>query len=207
MHDHGKKPTAPDRKQPSGKQPRRVSAAYLERAALHYLERFAATTASLRRVLMRKVALSAHAHGTDPEEGRRWVDDLIARYERSGLLNDRQYAEAKVSSLQRRGGSTRQIRQKLAAKGVAGELIEGALNELAQDIDGDPDDAAALAYARRRRLGPFRPPEARAERRDRDLAALARAGFSLATARRVIDGGDGGGAWDGDGGWDEDQGQ
>src|SRR3546814_7265925 len=48
-----------------------------------------------------------------------------------------------------------------------------SLDELA----AEPELAAAIAYARRRRLGPFRTPDARADRRDKDLAALARAGF------------------------------
>ncbi|MHA1114431.1 MAG: regulatory protein RecX, partial [Alphaproteobacteria bacterium] len=49
------------------------------------------------------------------------------------------------------------------------------------------DLAAAIAYARRRRLGPWRVAAARAERRERDLAALARAGFNYDLARRVVD--------------------
>jgi regulatory protein len=48
--------------------------------------------------------------------------------------------------------------------------------------------AAAAAYARRRRLGPFRRvPEERAERRQKDLAALARRGFGYGVAKQVID--------------------
>ena len=47
------------------KPPRKVSPAYLERAALAYLERFAASAESLRRVLLRKVERSARAHDTD----------------------------------------------------------------------------------------------------------------------------------------------
>ena len=57
---------------PARKPPRRVTAQYLENAALHYLQRFASSSASLRRVLMRKVDRSAQAHGTDPAEGARW---------------------------------------------------------------------------------------------------------------------------------------
>ena len=38
----------------------------------------------------------------------------------------------------------------------------------------------------RRRLGPFRAAPERQERRERDLAALARAGFGYDVARRVI---------------------
>ena len=51
----------------------------------------------------------------------------------------------------------------------------------------DPDLAAGLAFARRRRLGPFRPAAERPARRLKDLAALARQGFDVELARRVID--------------------
>ena len=46
---------------------------------------------------------------------------------------------------------------------------------------------AAVNLARRRRLGPFRRAEERAAFRGKDLAAFARAGFSYATAKRVLD--------------------
>ncbi|MDE1149100.1 MAG: RecX family transcriptional regulator [Azospirillaceae bacterium] len=169
------------------KEPRRVSAAYLERAALHYLERFAASTASLRRVLMRKVEMSAAAHGTDREQAAQWVEALITRYQQSGLLNDQVYAEGRVASLHRRGGSTRAIRQKMAAKGVDADLVTAALGSLDDEGNGETDIKAAHAYARRRRLGPFRLAEEREAKRDKDLAALARAGFDRQTATRVID--------------------
>jgi regulatory protein len=45
----------------------------------------------------------------------------------------------------------------------------------------------ARAYAKRRRLGIHRRPDTRALHRDRDLGALARAGFSYDLARRVVD--------------------
>ncbi|WP_114395194.1 regulatory protein RecX [Oleisolibacter albus] len=174
------------------KSARLVTPDYLERAALHYLERFASSSANLRRVLLGKVQRSAQQHGTDPAEGTRWVDALIERYQRSGLLNDALYAEAKATGLQRRGGSTRRIRQTLMAKGVDEAHVEVALGALEGMDAGTADLRAALAYARRRRLGPFRADrdgtgEERTARRDKDVAALARAGFDLDTARRVID--------------------
>ncbi|HYC03278.1 MAG TPA: RecX family transcriptional regulator [Azospirillaceae bacterium] len=178
----------PDRRPAQGrKQPRRVTADYLERAALHYLERFASSSANLRKVLMRKVDLSARAHGTDREEGAAWVDALVKRYVDSGLLNDRLYADAKATGLQRRGGSTRMIRQKLSAKGLEEADIDEALSGLEGAEEGTADIKAALAYARRRRLGPYRLPEDREARRDKDMAALARAGFDMRTARRVVE--------------------
>lgn len=166
--------------------PRRVTPDYLERSALHYLERFATSSANLRRVLMGKVERSARAHGTDREEAAGWVEALIGRFLRSGLLDDRLYAEAKAASLYRRGTSTRRIREKLAARGIGRDEAEVALAAVDAEAGGDPDLAAATAYARRRRIGPYRR-EGREENRDRDMAALARSGFSYEVARRVVD--------------------
>ena len=170
------------------KPPRRITAARLDNIALHYLERFAASAESLRRVLCRRVERAARALDEDPAEGLAWVEALIARYQAAGLLDDRQFAAAKTRSLHRRGASTRLIRQSLSQKGVDGDTIDGALAELVEEIDGDTDLAAARSYARRRRLGPWRLSEVRAEHRDKDLAALGRAGFSWAVARAVVDG-------------------
>lgn len=165
--------------------PKPATAQHLENAALHYLERFASSSGNLRRLLMRRVARSAEAHGTDVREGERVVDDLVARYLRAGLLDDRDYAAHQAASLRRRGGSRHAIRGKLALKRVASALVDETLDAL--DLgQGDGELAAACALVRRRRLGPFRPETARILHRQKDLAVLARAGFSLALARRVL---------------------
>ena len=49
------------------------------------------------------------------------------------------------------------------------------------------DFAAAVALAKRRRLGPFNMRGDRDARREKDMAALARAGFGVGVAARVID--------------------
>jgi len=162
--------------------PKPATAAHLEAAALHYLERFASSSGNLRRVLLRKVARSARAHGTDPAAGERIIDDIIARYLRAGLLDDRAYAAQKAASLRRRGGSRHAIRGKLALKGVASELIDETL----AGESHESELAAACALVRRRRLGPLRAAGERAAFRRKDLAALARAGFGLDVARRVL---------------------
>ena len=162
--------------------PRPVTMAYLERAALAYLERFASSSENLRRVLRRKVERRCRQRGEPSEPFLALVDEVVARSMRSGLLDDRRFAEGRVASLRRRGGSARLIAAKLAAKGVERTLIADALA-------GEPEDelAAAHALARRRKLGPYRPGD-RAPYRDKDLAALARAGFRFDVARAVVDG-------------------
>ncbi len=176
----------PDARKTRRRGPRKVSERYLRNAALYYLQRYASSAANLERVLMRKVTRSAEAHGTSVEEGRTWVATLIAEFQRLGLLNDGAYAEARARTLHRRGASTRLVRARLAETGVGSEDIDHALAALAGELDA-PELAAALNYARRRRLGPYRPAAERAAKRERDLAALGRQGFPLDLALRIVD--------------------
>ncbi len=169
-----------------GRGPREATAKYLRNSARNYLDRYATSSAHLRRLLLDKVARSARAHGTDPQAGAVAVDALIAEFLGAGLLDDARYAEDRALILFRRGASARAIRGALLAKGVASELIEPALERLGAEA-AEPELAAALAYARRRRLGPYRSPQARAAMREKDLAALGRRGFGYDLARRVIE--------------------
>lgn len=166
--------------------PRAVTPESLDKAALGYLERYASSAANLRRVLMRRVERAARAGACDRGEGARMVDGLVERYRARGLLDDRTYAEGRVATLHRRGRSQARIAATLAAKGVAREEIVRTLAAFAAATP-EADLAAALALARRRRLGPYRVVERRARFRQRDLAALVRAGFSLEIARRIVD--------------------
>lgn len=157
----------------------------LEQAALAYLERYASSAENLRRVLMRRVERAVRAEAATREEGRARVDAVIAKLEDKRLLDDRQYAEARARSLSRQGRSKARIAQRLSAKGVDSETVEAALGAAIED--GHSDLRAALKLARKRRLGPFRAKADRKERRERDMAALGRAGFSFEIARKVID--------------------
>ena len=146
--------------------PRKITAARLENMALYYLGRFSSSSGNLRRVLMRKVARAAAAHGDDPDDGAKLIEE-------------------KAASLQRRGASRFGIRGKLRQKGVEGELVAEAIETL--DAASETSElASACALARRRRLGPYRPAAARRAAHDKDLATLARAGFRLDVARRVL---------------------
>lgn len=178
------------REQPGGaarrrRRPLRATPEALERSALFYLERYDSSSGHLRRLLQRKIDLSARVHGTDPEEGAAAAERLIRRFSELGLLDDARYAREMVRRLRARGTSTAMIRAKLRAKSLPPGLIDAAL--AGEDAGPETKDLqAALRYARRRRLGPFRL-EKRAERRERDLAALGRQGFDYETARRVVD--------------------
>ena len=169
---------------------RKLAPADLKDAALDYLARYAASTARLRQVMKRRIQRSAKANELDPEPLLQELERVIAMLTRTGLLDDTRFAEGRARSLNRRGGSRRQIAAKLAAAGVASATTANALAGLEEELP-DAECAAALAYAKRRRLGAFRNPRDQTpERRRKDLMAMARAGFALDLSRRVLAGED-----------------
>ncbi len=166
-------------------------AAALHDAALDYLARYAATEASLRRVLERRIdrwARRAATLGdadtitTQAAAARALVQDIVGHLVGAGAVNDAAFAESRARSLVRAGRSHRAVVAHLTAKGVTGEAARAALPDAAET-----ELAAALVLARRRRIGPFRAggvPDAAGRRRE--LAVLARAGFPQDIARRVL---------------------
>ena len=77
------------------------------------------------------------------------------------------------------------IRRKLMEKGVSSDDINAAMVSVL--LEENCELASAVRCARRRRIGAFRLAEKREENRNRDMAALARQGFDLAVAKKVVD--------------------
>ena len=149
--------------------------AWLSRAAIHYLSQRSSSAENLRQVLLRKAP--TRMPDAEPDAIATLVDAVIAQCRAYGYVNDAAYADGKVAAGARRGLSRRRLGQALAAKGVEEDLIHTAVAEV--------DDArAAVLYAKRRRLGPWRTkPVDNALMKD--VAALARGGFASEIAFRT----------------------
>lgn len=174
----------PERRKRKG--PRKATAKSLENAAAFYLQRFATSAENLRRVLMRRVERSVRLHGTERDEGAAFIEDIITKFERLGYLNDTAYAEMRVRGLRARGASGRAINAQLRQKGLDTDTIDAALDAFAEENE-EPERTAAITAARKRRIGPYRTRGDRRENREKDMATLARAGFSYDVVREVID--------------------
>lgn len=167
--------------------------AVLSRAAERYLARFPASSERLRKVLWRRVDRFLRERGPDDAAPAREtfapaIEAAVRRMTELGMLDDAAYAKALARSEHRRGRPLRRIKMKLREKGVPEALAKDALALLDEESERDPDLEAAFAYAKRRRFGPFSSSEERREeRREKDLAAMCRAGFSYGIARRVLD--------------------
>ncbi len=162
--------------------------AALHEAGLTYLARYASTEAGLARALGRAVdrwARRAVADGGESDtvtaqaaQARAAVRAVVARLAAAGAVSDAAFAASRTRSLVRGGRSRRAVAAHLAAKGVDAETARVAL--VAEEIG---ELAAALVLARRRRIGPFRVGDGD---RLRELAMLARAGFSQGVASEAL---------------------
>ncbi|MEE2645092.1 MAG: RecX family transcriptional regulator [Myxococcota bacterium] len=175
--------------------PRPWTEAALQRAAIHYLRRFMASEARLRSVLARRLRSPKRLPPEDPAEGARWIEGIVAAAKRRGEIDDRRYCEGLWESYSRKGRSRRQILAKLSEKGIPAELIEAESQRRAEAdeaADLNPDLVAAHRYAKQKRLGAYGEVPAdsveRRQRWNRDLARLARRGFSFQVARAALEG-------------------
>jgi len=172
------------------KQPARpITAKYLQNAAAFYLERYPSSAEGLRRVLERRVRRAETADAPIVDNVERVIAEIVAKFVSAGVIDDKAFAQTKARALHRRGTSSRLTRQKLRLACIDQGTLDQAMAGLDQELDTDPQQRewqAAVALARRRRLGPFRTKE-RKEHRNRDLAAMARGGFDYDLARNVID--------------------
>ena len=165
------------------RQPRDVpplDAAGLRDLALRYVGRYATSEAKLRRYLARK--LFERGWGGD---GAAPVDAVVARMAELGYVDDRVFAEARGRGLTGRGFGARRVAADLGAAGID--------RDLAAEVASTGDAlAAATAFARRRRFGPFGQslgdPARDADRRRKQFAAMMRAGHDVAVTRRVLAG-------------------
>ncbi len=150
----------------------------LERLALRYVERYATTRAKLAAYLGRKLRERGWNGDTEPGEA---VAALVAKIAALRYVDDRQFAEMRSASLARRGYGVRRVGMALKAAGISVEDAQAALDQA-----GEGAWEAAMAFARRRRIGPFAeaPLDPAAQRKA--FAALMRAGHSVEIARRIL---------------------
>ncbi|MBI3418862.1 MAG: RecX family transcriptional regulator [Proteobacteria bacterium] len=132
--------------------PKPLTRTRLEELALRYVGRYAASRAMLEGTLMNHFRRARRVQKDLIEaEVKKWIAEITAAAVRKGWLNDESYAQMIINQGKKSGWSKYKINQKLVAKGIAPALIK----DLLQD-DAESEFQAALVYARRKALGPFR---------------------------------------------------
>jgi regulatory protein len=147
------------------------------------------------RVLERKTAAWARraARTQQPEvvaaelaACRETIAAVVERLREVRLVDDASFAETRARRLGGEGRSRRAIAAHLEAKGVDSTTARQALP------DAESELAAALVFARKRRIGPFERDAGRSWKGDEDderrrgLTAMARAGYDWDLCERIF---------------------
>ena len=147
--------------------------------ALAYVARFATTRAKLEVYLHRKLRERGWSGEGDPG-----IKSIAERLVSAGYVDDAAYARAKSGSLLRRGYGMRRVSQALGAAGVEEQVRDQLRPSESQQRQ------AALAMTKKRRFGPFGPQVADPAKREKQVAAMLRAGHPLDIVRQLIDASD-----------------
>ena len=168
------------------KPPKKITEKYLYNSGLAYLQRFPASTPHFRRVMGRKIDRSCNYHKDQSKEDCiALLEAAIGQFERMGLLNDESYLSGMINSLRRRGLSTQAILSKLGQKGLPQDRVLEALRSHDEESGvANADLAAATLLTRRKKIGAYRR-DAESDR-NKELAALARAGFGFDIAQKAL---------------------
>jgi regulatory protein len=148
----------------------------LHALALAYVGRYATSGARLAAYLMRKIA----------ERG--WIDDsippvavLVTRFQSLGYIDDEAFAKTRSEALLRRGYGPNRLKISLRMLGIGTEIIDRNT-----DVDDEDALAAAMAFARRKRIGPYANDALTPDIRQKMMASLLRAGHSYDVSRRIL---------------------
>jgi regulatory protein len=152
-----------------------LDAAALDRLALRYVERFATTRGKLADYLARKIRERGwEGEPADPQA-------LAAKMAALGYVDDRAFAEMRAAALTRRGLGggrvTTALRQARVGEEDAAAVRPAVVGKAV---------ATALAFARRKRIGPFAAVPADRAGQAKQLAQMVRAGHPFALARRIV---------------------
>jgi regulatory protein len=154
-----------------------LTAEKLEELALNYVGRFATSRSKLLAYLHRKLRERGWHDESEPP-----IEELANRMVKLGYIDDRAFALSKARSLTGRGYGERRVRQALMIAGIDEE--QGAD---ARQLAEEEAVAAALKFASRRSIGPYRSSAPTPQERERAIAAMVRAGHRFALAKAITD--------------------
>lgn len=158
----------------------------LKKNALSYLERYESSEEILRAFLKRKIESAFKKENEPvPPETTLWIEMIVSEMKRSGYVDDERFAVMKVRQWRSAGKSERYIRFKLSCAGIEQHMQDAVLGN-GKDDCANEDLKAAKRLVEKRKIGCFRLPQDRKLYRKKDLAVLARAGFSYPIAVQAL---------------------
>ena len=167
--------------------PKKITFQNLEKFAFKYIERFSTSENQLRIILKRKIIKSSYFFKIKVEDHIDYIDLIIEKFKKIGLIDDKKYSESRALNLVKRGFSKKKILFNLKQKGISSETIEIALNNL-KKFFFNYELASALIYAKKKKIiGSEMNLEKSFKNNQKKLMKMASAGFSYSISKKIIE--------------------
>ena len=161
----------------------------MRKSAMSYLARYEVSVHQFENTMKRKLSnLKVDANNLDKIKIIRNLKNemILAKF-----IDDKRFAETKIRSIRRQGGSERFIYAKLSEKGISNDIIKCAINTVDEDHE-NAEMIAAITFIKKKNIGIYykRNLENKIdefELKNKWYGALSRRGFSLDIVKKVFE--------------------
>jgi len=153
--------------------------------AYSYLEKYSPSKQQLRIYLFKKL-IKTKQNISNKKEIFNLIDSVITTLVDNKFVSDRHYSDIKSKTFLKRGYSLNKIRYSLIKKGIDEKYIKASISKI-KEKESDPDFFSAIKLCKKRRIGPIREENNRSLFYKKDIAILARSGFSYELSKKILD--------------------
>ncbi|MEM7198569.1 MAG: RecX family transcriptional regulator [Pseudomonadota bacterium] len=155
--------------------------------ARRHCARYPANRATLCRVLQ-KYSTKYQSDSCDRVDSDDHLIPVLDQLEQEGVLDGYKFAKSHFQRLMERGVSLNHLKPRLLAKSVPEDLADRLIKDALAEMDRETLQLQACArYALRCGLGAARLFSAPPGQTQRDIAKMARNGFSYSTVRQILE--------------------
>ena len=161
----------------------------LRKSAMSYLARYEVSVHQFENTMKRKLSdLKASLNDLDETE---IITNLKNEMILAKFIDDKRYAETKIRSIRRQGGSERFIYAKLKEKGISNNIIKSAINNVDENRE-NAEMIAAINFIKKKNIGIYYKKNLKNkidefELKNKWYGALSRRGFSLEIVKKVFE--------------------
>ena len=153
--------------------------------AYSYLEKYSPSKQQLRIYLFKKL-IKTKQNISSKKEIFNLIDSIITTLVDNKFISDKHYSDIKSKTFLKRGYSLNKIRYSLIKKGIDEKYIKASISKIKEN-ESDPDFFSAIKLCKKRRIGPIREENNRTLFYKKDIAILARSGFSYELSKKILD--------------------
>ena len=161
----------------------------LRKSAMSYLARYEDSVHQFEKIMKRK--LSNFKTNSNDLDKIKILSNLKNEMILAKFIDDKRFAETKIRTIRRQGGSERFIYAKLNQKGISNDIIKSAINTIDEGHE-NAEIIAAINFIKKKNIGIYYKKNLKNkvyefELKNKWYGALSRRGFSLDIIKKVFE--------------------